>query len=273
MLNDVETGFEAAILVKPTLHAFQAHGRTLTYLAWGNPNRPPLVFLHGGLANAYWFAHIAPSFIDQFYVCALHLNGHGYSDWQDSYRLSDFSDSLDALLGQLNQAPPIIIGHSFGARIAFYFSHHYQHRIAYLCLLDPTDFTHSEVQLPRSLKQSRQISYYHDADVLINAFARCLNNLSLTPRFIILLPHMPSFKPRWLSLAGRSQFICKILNRTSVHDANKQLLWLATFLCHHVIYSMGSSQVIVQPKFWLPPGCFSIYSKLSVRQCIPRADA
>ena len=170
MLNDVETGFEAAILVKPTLHAFQAHGRTLTYLAWGNPNRPPLVFLHGGLANAYWFAHIAPSFIDQFYVCALHLNGHGYSDWQDSYRLSDFSDSLDALLGQLNQAPPIIIGHSFGARIAFYFSHHYQHRIAYLCLLDPTDFTHSEVQLPRSLKQSRQISYYHDADVLIKRF-------------------------------------------------------------------------------------------------------
>ena len=57
---------------------WQVHGLTIAGLAWGNPDNPPLLALHGWLDNANSFALLAPA-LEDFYVVALDLTGHGQS--------------------------------------------------------------------------------------------------------------------------------------------------------------------------------------------------
>lgn len=49
------------------------------YLAWGEPGRRGLVFVHGGAAHAHWWTHVAATFSRQYRVAAVDLSGHGDS--------------------------------------------------------------------------------------------------------------------------------------------------------------------------------------------------
>ena len=161
---------DQALQKKPSVHRFIHRNHALTYLAWGNPNKPPMIFLHGGLASAAWFSHIAPSFTDQYYVCALNFSGHGLSDWRDQYQLLDFIDELDSFTSQLNSQPISLVAHSLGARVAFWYCRTRLNRVNYLCLLDPPDITQSRVQLRQDLKKHRIQTFFRDAQSLIQRF-------------------------------------------------------------------------------------------------------
>ena len=54
-------------------------GLELAGLAWGEPDAPPLLMVHGWLDNAASFALLAPKLADRFHVIALDLPGHGHS--------------------------------------------------------------------------------------------------------------------------------------------------------------------------------------------------
>lgn len=168
----------------PTLHRFVVRDCSLTYLAWGNPNHPPLLFLHGGYANAHWFSHIAPHFTDKFYVCALNFSGHGLSDWRDQYQIMDFVDELAGCIAQLNHQPLTLIGHSFGARIAYLYSRLRDHQLAYLCLLDPPEVTQTHITLRQELKKSRVQTFYRDPQALIQRFRLIPSQPILHPEIV-----------------------------------------------------------------------------------------
>ena len=178
----------------PTLHRFVVHDCSLTYLAWGNPNHPPLLFLHGGYANAQWFSHIAPHFTDQYYVCALNFSGHGLSDWRDQYQIMDFVDELAGCIAQLNHQPLTLIGHSFGARIAYLYSRLREHQLAYLCLLDPPEVTQTHITLRQELKKSRVQTFYRDPQALIQRFR--------------LIPSQPIYHPEIVEHVAKNSIIC-----------------------------------------------------------------
>jgi pimeloyl-ACP methyl ester carboxylesterase len=90
-------------------------GVSIHYLAWGEPGRRGLVFVHGGGAHAHWWSHVAATFAGQFRVLALDLSGHGDSDHRKLYSTEQWTDEVVAVAsdGGLSGLP-VIIGHSMG---------------------------------------------------------------------------------------------------------------------------------------------------------------
>ncbi len=84
-------------------------------LAWGEPDRRGLVFVHGGGAHAHWWTHVAATFAEEFRVVAVDLSGHGDSTHRDEYSLEQWTDEVIAAAhaGGIS-GPPVIVGHSMG---------------------------------------------------------------------------------------------------------------------------------------------------------------
>jgi pimeloyl-ACP methyl ester carboxylesterase len=83
-----------------------------------------LVLIHGLGANlAFWYMGIARALSRQYRVITYDLRGHGRSTMPVSgYTLPDMANDLEALLDFLGVDHAHIVGHSFGARVALYFT-------------------------------------------------------------------------------------------------------------------------------------------------------
>jgi pimeloyl-ACP methyl ester carboxylesterase len=89
----------------------------------------PLVLLHGGpgLDGSIFFPEIAGLATDGVRVLAVDHRGNGRSDAGDRARwtVPQMADDVEALIGALGLARPIVMGHSFGSFVA------QQHMAAY----------------------------------------------------------------------------------------------------------------------------------------------
>ena len=66
VLADSPEWFKRALLVPMDHGEVSVDGCDIHYLGWGEKGLPGLVFVHGGGANAYWWAHIAARFAGSF---------------------------------------------------------------------------------------------------------------------------------------------------------------------------------------------------------------
>ena len=109
-------GWFSRALAVPRTDEFVEHGGArIHYLAWGEPGRRGLVFVHGGGAHAHWWTHVAATFASEFRVLAIDLSGHGDSDHRAEYVLEQWTDEVIAVADAGGIAgPPVIIGHSMG---------------------------------------------------------------------------------------------------------------------------------------------------------------
>lgn len=96
-------------------------GFTIAGKAWGNPELPPMLALHGWLDNANSFDRVAPYLEKQFYLLAIDLPGHGLSSHLPEGCYYHFSDGIFTCL-QIIQALGFkqihLLGHSMGACLA-----------------------------------------------------------------------------------------------------------------------------------------------------------
>jgi pimeloyl-ACP methyl ester carboxylesterase len=76
-----------------------------------------VVLVHGGGANGYWWAGLAPALATSFHVVALDLRGHGDSDFPDALVEGDFQADLHALLDHLAAPEAALVGHSMGGEV------------------------------------------------------------------------------------------------------------------------------------------------------------
>lgn len=155
--------FTEAICTRPSEHTLDHNGYRLSYLTWGSLANRPLILIHGGFANAYWYAHIAPLLLDQFFIIAINLSGHGKSDWKPAYSLSDYTDEIITVAQHAlprNAPPPTLVAHSLGARIAYHYDQHPDTKTASLVLLDPPDLT--QTPQTRPVNPQRKLRKYHD---------------------------------------------------------------------------------------------------------------
>jgi pimeloyl-ACP methyl ester carboxylesterase len=90
-------------------------GAEVRYLAWGEPDRRGLLFVHGGGAHAHWWTHVAARFAESHRVVAVDLSGHGDSDHRDVYDFEQWTDEVMAVaaVGRFD-GPPVVVGHSMG---------------------------------------------------------------------------------------------------------------------------------------------------------------
>ena len=140
---------------------FDAKGGTLAGIAFGDPDAPPLLALHGWLDNAASFAALAPRLAERRYVVALDLRGHGASSHLQPgtwYHYVDYFDDLRAAFGHFGWARAELLGHSLGGTLASLFAALYPDRVDRLLTVEAlgpltVDADHSLGQLRRGLDE------------------------------------------------------------------------------------------------------------------------
>lgn len=101
-------------------------GVSLAALEWNenlssvsfSSDRPALILLHGGGANAHWWDHLAAPLSRTHRVLAFDFRGHGDSSYPEEHRVGAFNDDLEAVVRWLGREDVILIGHSLGAAVA-----------------------------------------------------------------------------------------------------------------------------------------------------------
>lgn len=83
--------------------------------SFGDPNRPPVLFLHGGGQTRHAWQETAAALARDRYVVTFDLRGHGESDWSrdGDYTLNAFAEDVRRM-ARLFARKPAIVGASLG---------------------------------------------------------------------------------------------------------------------------------------------------------------
>lgn len=99
----------------------------LHYDEYGSINDKTLVFLHGWGQNIAMMEPLAKPFKNDYHIIIVDLPGFGDSSEPDTiWSVFDYADCLNKLFKQLNVDKPILLGHSFGGKIALAYSSKYE---------------------------------------------------------------------------------------------------------------------------------------------------
>src|SRR5690349_24854381 len=105
--------FRRALAVPFEQGEVDVDGAAVRFLAWGEPGRRGLVFVHGGGAHAHWWTHVAARFHRDFRVVAIDLSGHGDSGHREEYGLEQWTDEVVAVARAAEvDGPAVVVGHS-----------------------------------------------------------------------------------------------------------------------------------------------------------------
>jgi len=111
---------------------------------WGDRALPTILCLHGVQAHGARFRRLAEERLtNRFHVVAPDLRGHGRSPWDPPWSLPAHLDDVEALADELS--PAVVLGHSFGGRLALELAARSPGRVPRAILLDPA------VQVPRDV--------------------------------------------------------------------------------------------------------------------------
>jgi pimeloyl-ACP methyl ester carboxylesterase len=141
--------FERAIADEPERTFVEVEGARVETLAWGERGKPGLLLLHGGAAHADWWSFIAPFFARERRVVAPTFSGMGRSDWRPVYTFDQFvreASEAGRAAGAYDAGPPVVVGHSFGGRVAMGLA---RHELLGAVMVDPPFFA-PQIQRPRS---------------------------------------------------------------------------------------------------------------------------
>lgn len=132
--------FRAAMEIEPERSFIDVAGAAIEWLAWGERGKPGLLFMHGNMAHADWYAFIAPFFAERFRVAALSWSGMGGSGWRERYdveTLSLESIRVAEAAGLFDAAEkPVFCAHSFGGLPLRWSAIHHGRRLKAAIVLD-----------------------------------------------------------------------------------------------------------------------------------------
>lgn len=96
----------------------RANDISIHYTRTGN-NKPPIVLLHGLVANGMCWKNIAQALTDNFNVIMPDARGHGKSSASDSgYTYENLKNDVIAFLTAMNLSDVVLVGHSMGGLTA-----------------------------------------------------------------------------------------------------------------------------------------------------------
>jgi lipase len=116
---------------------------TLAFEEWGDRDAPRVVCLHGVTSHGRHFAKLAEA-LEGFHVVAPDLRGHGSSSYEPPW---DIASHLDAIVETVGSQRGVLVGHSFGGRLAFELAARSPELAARLVLLDPAILLPAQVAL------------------------------------------------------------------------------------------------------------------------------
>jgi pimeloyl-ACP methyl ester carboxylesterase len=109
----------------------------LHVLEWSTEN-VPLVLIHGFGNEAHIWDDFAPSVAEYYRVLAIDLRGHGDSDHDPAgrYDYDDHVADFEALVEGLSLERLVLVGHSFGGRVATLYAARHPEQMAGLVIVD-----------------------------------------------------------------------------------------------------------------------------------------
>ncbi len=116
---------------------------TLTWEPAQARTKPGLLLLHGSGAHADWWSFIAPFLARGRRVVALSWSGMGGSDWRPRYSRELFQrEAIEVAeaTGLNESGPPILVGHSFGGRMALTLTAAHGEKFLAAVIVDPPVF-------------------------------------------------------------------------------------------------------------------------------------
>ena len=111
--QDTTTWLENNLSIRADEFRVHAEEAQIAYRAWGPPDADGLLFVHGGLAHARWWDHLAPALPDRR-VVAIDLSGNGDSSHRAIYRIDQWADEIAAVARAAALKRPVVVGHSMG---------------------------------------------------------------------------------------------------------------------------------------------------------------
>jgi non-heme chloroperoxidase len=97
-------------------------GLRLHVQEWGDPNGPPILFVHGwSQSQLCWSRQTAGLLAQDFRLVTFDLRGHGMSekplDVEPYVDARHWADDLNAVIGQLELDRPVLVGWSYGGYV------------------------------------------------------------------------------------------------------------------------------------------------------------
>ena len=119
----------------------KANGISIHYQRSGG-DKPPVVLLHGLIANGACWTHLARILENDYDVIMPDARGHGKSDAPDhGYHYDDLAADVVSFIEVLDIPPPVLLGHSMGGMTAAVVASHNPKLLRGLILTDPTFLT------------------------------------------------------------------------------------------------------------------------------------
>lgn len=113
------------------------HDTTIHYIQYGNEQGKDYVLLHGWGQNIEMMKMLGDPFQKEYHITILDLPGFGESEEPNYvWSIFDYVEYLHAFLESLSIKKPIIVGHSFGGKLALLYASMYP--VEKLVLLAPT---------------------------------------------------------------------------------------------------------------------------------------
>jgi len=111
----------------------------LSYLEWGNPEKPPLLLLHGLADQALVWSSLGKELAPHYHIVAPDLRGHGESSKpnENHYTFPEVIGDLEALCDHFDWQSTDILGHSWGAKLIAYWAQQHPQRFRRMILVDP----------------------------------------------------------------------------------------------------------------------------------------
>lgn len=120
----------------------------VNYIQYGEGK--DILFLHGWGQNIEMMKILGDNFSNRFRITILDFPGFGESsEPEEVWSIKDYSDMLEEFIKELDIKKPIIMGHSFGGRVAIRYSSN--HPIEKLVLFGSPCIRHN-TELPLSVK-------------------------------------------------------------------------------------------------------------------------
>ena len=157
--NESPQWFKEALDLKPTTQSLQVDGVNIKYLAWGEKNKPGILFVHGGMAHAHWWSFIAPYFAKSHRVIAMNLSGMGDSDWRKNYASELWGKEIVEIAKHEKLNKPIIVGHSLGGMCSVIAASQFKNELYGLVIVDTAILPPSEIPDKFDLKIKANKTY------------------------------------------------------------------------------------------------------------------
>jgi len=134
---DAQTALEPAAYVESFV---EIDGLRLRVQDYGASGKPPMLWVHGGGANAHWYDFVAQGFNADYHVRAVDLRGHGDSEWDNSdppnYAYTRHAADIHALTQALDLHDFVLVGHSMGGMVSIVYAAIYPGRAKALIVVD-----------------------------------------------------------------------------------------------------------------------------------------